>query len=204
LGKPILVVDFDGVIHSYTSKWQDATIIPDPPVPGALRFLREALSHFEIHIFSSRSHQDGGIGAMHQWLLKNSLADGFGSEWLQHIRWPLEKPPAKITLDDRAITFTGSWPAISELMAFEPWNKSADGRGHSRAIPNVDAAKYMHLEHRTLELMNRVRFLLEETEKALDSLRALMPIKLIEDDQGRKRYVHLGDEDVPRGPTFKR
>jgi len=40
--KPILCVDFDGVIHSYTSKWVDEATIPDPPVPGALRWLWKA------------------------------------------------------------------------------------------------------------------------------------------------------------------
>lgn len=39
------------------------------------------------------------------------------------VRWPLFKPPALVTLDDRAMTFTGAWPALDELAAFQPWNK---------------------------------------------------------------------------------
>ncbi len=34
--KPILCVDFDGVVHSYTSGWKGETVIPYPPVNGAL------------------------------------------------------------------------------------------------------------------------------------------------------------------------
>ncbi len=29
--KQTVVFDFDGVIHSYTSGWKGATVIPDPP-----------------------------------------------------------------------------------------------------------------------------------------------------------------------------
>lgn len=31
MGKPILCLDFDGVIHSYASGWKGADVIPDPP-----------------------------------------------------------------------------------------------------------------------------------------------------------------------------
>ena len=34
-----------------------------------------------------------------------------------------EKPPAMVTIDDRALTFDGTWPAIEMLKAFQPWNK---------------------------------------------------------------------------------
>ncbi len=39
------------------------------------------------------------------------------------IRYPDHKPPAFVTIDDRAITFTGTFPSIDELLAFQPWNK---------------------------------------------------------------------------------
>ena len=133
--KPILCLDFDGVIHSYTSGWKGAAEIPDPPVPGAMHFLHQAVEHFEVLIFSSRTHQVGGLEAMEKWLTHH-----FG-EWAKQIRglevvpydmtmdlmaqiqWPTIKPPALVTLDDRALTFTGVWPEIQDLLAFQPWNK---------------------------------------------------------------------------------
>lgn len=124
--KPILCLDFDGVIHSYTSRWQGADVIPDPPVPGAIAFMLEALHHFDVVIFSSRSNQSGGISAMKQWLKNHAGACWYESPQgpgLEDVRFVTEKPPALVTLDDRALTFTGIFPAMSQLKAFKPWNK---------------------------------------------------------------------------------
>ena len=125
--KPILCLDFDGVIHLYTSKWQGAEIIPDEPVPGAIAFMLAALHEFDVVIFSSRSNQPGGLKAMREWLRKHA-----GQTWhespagpgLEDVRFVTEKPPATVTLDDRALTFTGIFPAVSQLKSFKPWNKS--------------------------------------------------------------------------------
>ena len=125
MSKPILCLDFDGVLHSYTSGWRGASIIPDKPVPGAVEFLKEATEQFEVHIFSSRSNQDGGIKAMQAWLrIVVEETAIMLPLWLDLIKWPTEKPPAMVTLDDRAITFTGEWPSIEDLKNFKPWNKS--------------------------------------------------------------------------------
>lgn len=127
--KPLICVDFDGVIHSYTSGWKGADVIPDPPVKGALQFLAKALETSRVAIFSSRSGQPGGITAMCQWLglwsvdPVHGLPDDFDHGILSSLEWPTEKPPALVTIDDRAICFTGEWPSIEELHAFKPWNK---------------------------------------------------------------------------------
>lgn len=125
--KPILCLDFDGVIHSYSSGWQGADVIPDPPVEGAIAFMLGALRHFDVVIFSSRSNQKGGIAAMQNWLREHAgplcwypTPDGPG---LEDIRFVTEKPPALVTIDDRALTFDGTWPPFETLKAFQPWNK---------------------------------------------------------------------------------
>lgn len=127
MNKPILCLDFDGVLHSYTSGWQGADKIPDPPVPGAIAFLREAVEHFSVHIFSSRSHQRGGIEAMARWIgfwgTKERLSDDEELAWMGELKFPTVKPPAMITIDDRAITFEGLWPNMDVLLNFKPWNK---------------------------------------------------------------------------------
>lgn len=123
--KPILCLDFDGVIHSYSSGWKGADVIPDPPVTGAMAFIREAIKHFRVAIFSSRSNQPGGLEAMKDYIAVNSEM-GFHDP-IDGIEWPLEKPAAMVTIDDRALTFDGTWPAMAELKAFQPWNKKPFG-----------------------------------------------------------------------------
>lgn len=125
MSKPILCLDFDGVLHNYTSGWKGAKIIPDGPVEGAAEFLRDAVEEFEVHILSSRSHQEGGIESMRIWLqlvLTEILGEDVGLKVLGEIQTPTFKPPALVTIDDRAIQFTGEWPKIEDLKNFKPWS----------------------------------------------------------------------------------
>ena len=149
--KKILCLDFDGVLHSYTSGWQGARVIPDDPVPGAIAFLIEAVERFDVQVYSSRSHQWGGRRAMKKWLLKHAEAfyakqqgeelteraqsyiDEHEHLWfmdresarflVKRIGFPRHKPAASVGLDDRQITFSGAWPSMDELAGFKPWNK---------------------------------------------------------------------------------
>ena len=123
---PILVLDFDGVLHSYTSGWQGAAVIPDPPVPWAMDFLLRAVEEFEVHILSSRSHQWGGRRAMKRWIraeLFKATLPVEADDCYAALKFPRIKPAAMLTIDDRALTFTGTWPTMQELRRFQPWNK---------------------------------------------------------------------------------
>lgn len=151
MNKPILCLDFDGVLHSYTSGWKGAANIPDPPVAKMVPFLENALAEFDVQIFSSRSHQEGGIDAMRAWLTTH-VTRHFDCEnhggapreaerayaILGAISFPLEKPPAMVTIDDRAIQFEGEWPSIAWLKAFQPWYKRALGMTGQFPMPALD------------------------------------------------------------------
>jgi hypothetical protein len=130
---PIICVDFDGVIHSYTSGWQGADVISDEPVDGAIDWL---LSHLPVPdalgmapeyvgpepvIYSARSKQKGGIEAMKKWLIKHGVDEWYFRDDI--LKFPTQKPAAFLTIDDRAICFTGKFPTTAEMMAFVPWNK---------------------------------------------------------------------------------
>jgi hypothetical protein len=122
MSKPILCLDFDGVCHSYTSGWKGADNILDAPTKGAFTFIKNALNHFDVYIFSSRSSQPGGIAAMQDWFIKHNWP-GTYLTGPQYLNFPTEKPAAFLTIDDRAITFTGEWPTMDELRNFKPWYK---------------------------------------------------------------------------------
>jgi len=135
LSKPILCVDFDGVIHAYISPWTDAETISDGPVPGALRWLWKATQWFNVQVYSSRSKTPSGRRAMEMWMARHS-ADEFGydhpmarGDWESRQKYPIgfchEKPPAFLTIDDRSLLFEGDWGKWepSDLLTFKPWNK---------------------------------------------------------------------------------
>lgn len=137
--KPILCVDFDGVIHSYVSGWQGVAVIADPPVPGALRWLWKATEWFDVQIYSARSKDFEGVKAMMAYIIKHSLeefgpghpmsmVDDDGEKGpVYPITFAHEKPAAFLTIDDRAICFEGDWSDIepADLLNFKPWNKRA-------------------------------------------------------------------------------
>ena len=116
MSKQTVVVDFDGVIHSYTSGWQGVGVIPDPPVPG----IKEAINNirsagYEVIVVSTRCASPEGRVALFQYLNRHGIE-------VDDIR--KEKPPAIVYIDDRAICFDGHPETLlAKIMHFTPWNK---------------------------------------------------------------------------------
>jgi len=143
--KPILLVDFDGVLNSYKSGWQGARNIPDPPVKGAMSFLDHATRFFQVCIYSARSGQLGGKRAMKRWLRIHfeeyvlnqcpefieldpfnedmTMANRVVNDIMGMIKFPTKKPNAFLTIDDRCICFDGTFGEPEQLLYFKPWNK---------------------------------------------------------------------------------
>jgi hypothetical protein len=122
-----LALDFDGVLHHYTG-WNDGKL--DGPEEGAVEFCRQAVEHFKVYVVSSRCNTEIGQEAILNWLCKY----GFPEE----MTVTAERPPAYVSLDDRAVTFTGTWPEMHELLNFQPWWKVDREHGE---IPMVEMQK---------------------------------------------------------------
>lgn len=119
----LVCLDFDGVIHSYVSGWQGASVADDPPTPGAIQFIRAVLADPElsITICSSRFLHPSGKDTVRRYLSDH----GMTPEEIEQVYMDDRKPPAFITLDDRAHTFTGTFPSLHTLKDFKPWYKKA-------------------------------------------------------------------------------
>lgn len=110
--KYLLCLDFDGVIHRYSQGYKDGSVY-DIPTPGAVESVNRYLTLFDIVIYSARARTEEGKAEMKSWMKKHNFPD---------LPITCEKPPAFLTLDDRAQTFTGTWPDPDELLQFKPWN----------------------------------------------------------------------------------
>jgi hypothetical protein len=146
---PTIVLDFDGVLHSYRSGWKGVSTIPDPPVPGVIGDMLALMENFTVAILSSRSRRWSGRRAMKRWMWQ-AIEEHFQStsyeEWpswlrgptmdpyeiiindaarqtMQRLNWPLFKPAALLTIDDRAWCFDGKLPDAQTIRAFCPWYK---------------------------------------------------------------------------------
>ena len=178
-----IVLDFDGVIHSYTSGWTSAANIPDPPVQGAIEWMSEAqsLGHRlmiqsmrtadENYLIEIGTTNDGqpkftlnrkrglAIDAIKQWLIKWSGELGVALN-VEKITFPFGKPFFDIYIDDRGFRAEGpfSMPELDGLNLFsQPWFKKP---------PNLDY-KYKKLMRNPAfaELIRKYDFIAGDAER---------------------------------------
>ena len=108
--KPVIAVDFDGVLHRYSKGWDDGSIY-DPPMPGTKAGMEQLRKHgYTLLIFSARNRNPDREEEMRAWLKEHeipfdriaTLADG--------------KPFADVYLDDLAVRFEGWTNAIPAVV----------------------------------------------------------------------------------------
>lgn len=100
--KKTIAIDFDGVIHRYSKRWQGMANAYDPPMEGAIEAIKRLKAEgYHLIIFSSRD-----TNVIRKWLVKYDLDTYFEDVTNTKI-------PAKVYIDDRAYRFE-SWEKTME------------------------------------------------------------------------------------------
>jgi hypothetical protein len=172
MSKPILCLDLDGVIHCYSKGWQDGALY-DEVTSGFWEWAERAWKKFHLVVYSSRSKTTDGLRAMLEWLAERATAAGLHvTPWtgdgvalrllnaktanLIILVFAHEKPPAFLTIDDRALQFRGDWSAWwldpARLLQFQPWTVGKQGvcdprPVHERALEKLDEVSGLLGEH---------------------------------------------------------
>jgi hypothetical protein len=133
--RPLICLDFDGVIHDYLEGWKGHVIYGNV-TPGFWRWAERAKDHFRLVIYSSRSQTSAGVKAMQDWLcqqwVKHESAQPDGRQRPVHematwFEFSDTKPPAFLTIDDRCVRFGGRWddPNLEpyKLKEYRTWSQ---------------------------------------------------------------------------------
>lgn len=126
-----VLIDFDGVLHSYLSGWQGKQNIPDEPNAGAIAWLQTMIDSPEIEpvIWTSRVHwkddsefadAEQAKQAIKNWLMLHGLSP----DEVDSLKITNDKPPAVMIIDDRAFKFEGHFPTLAMVKNFVPWKSS--------------------------------------------------------------------------------
>ena len=137
-----IAVDFDGVIHSYTTPWTKAHEIHDPPVDGAIEWMWDTLNGlrqpspsggladpsggWDVVIVSTRARTWRGRLAMRSWLRShagNLWHEVMGARGIESVRVTATKVQALVYIDDRAVRFEGRFVPAAEWASQRPWNR---------------------------------------------------------------------------------
>lgn len=115
----IISLDFDGVVHRFSSAWTHELEIHDGPTVGAFEFIRTAMdSGWDIHILSARVDRAEVERAVLAWFLQHGLE----LKYVNRLVVTSIKRGAHVYIDDRGIRFDGTWPALSYLENLKTWS----------------------------------------------------------------------------------
>ncbi len=129
-----ILVDFDGVIHSYTSGWKGVTTIPDPPVEGVKEGISSLREKSDVYVLSTRGVDDEGVEAIQAYLDEHGIeVDGVVKK----------KIPASLLIDDRAFRFNGDWGEVVEFVG----SPTAFTPGTNFRKENNDGPSSLNVEH---------------------------------------------------------
>ena len=119
--KKTVCLDFDGVVYSYESGWQDeAYYLPDPPVQNTRWAVARLREDFKVVIHSTRSSTEKGRKAIAEWLKKHDIVV---DDIVEH------KPVAFIYVDDRGLKFDGNWSrSVFEIIGYISYMDYGKGR----------------------------------------------------------------------------
>jgi hypothetical protein len=113
--KLTIILDFDGVIHSYP-KWKGITPT-DPPTEGAREAIIKLREQFKVKILSTRCTEEAGVKGIEAWMIEYDIP---------HDGVLRTKEKSSLMVDDRGYRFDGDWNALLEFVKDgppEPWNR---------------------------------------------------------------------------------
>ena len=109
--RPRLLLDFDGVLHTYTG-WNGGQL--ESPLTKARHACMLLAEQFELVCFTARANSPEGQALVEAWLARW----GFPIK-----RVTAMKEAAVLCVDDRAICFEGEWndTLLARIRAFHPY-----------------------------------------------------------------------------------
>lgn len=119
--KRTICIDFDGVIHDYSSGWQGEDVFGQmiPNADTGTSVLKQ--KGWTVIIFTTRKKTD----ELEKWLKEHNITYDYINENPGQPDGTSGKIMADVYLDDRGICFRGRWDSwlVREILDFEPWQE---------------------------------------------------------------------------------
>ena len=108
-----IAIPFDGTVMTFDSGWQGPTGTVDPPVPGAIEFVRDLVNAgFTVYLVSERIGMENGLFAVKSYL----TAYGLSQFHINSLRFVSVRPAGVSAVDRFAFGFPGNFPSIDHMI----------------------------------------------------------------------------------------